>query len=128
MIEPLSTALIWVAVGAALWALVLVLLNRPLPLDRRDGQLYLGLLGLLELGLLGQAVAGFVKLAGAEHEVAGLSFAGYLLGALLILPVAVFWSLAERTRWGTAVLVVGALVVPVMIVRLDQIWTAAGRG
>ncbi|MBM7769847.1 hypothetical protein JOD54_000051 [Actinokineospora baliensis] len=123
MIDGLSPTLTWVAVGAAVWALVLVLLNRPLSLDRADSRAYLGLLALVELGLLAQAVLGFVKLAGADHDVPALSYGGYLLGSLLILPVAVFWSLAERTRWGTAVLVVGALVIPVMIVRLDQVWT-----
>ncbi len=125
MIDALSSALTWVSVAAAVWALVLVALNRPLYLEHLDGQLYLGLLALVELGLLAQAVIGFVRLAVVDRDVAGVSFAGYLLGALLVLPVAVFWSLAERTRWGTAVLVVGALVVPVMVVRLDQLWSAA---
>ncbi|WP_245614533.1 hypothetical protein [Actinokineospora inagensis] len=108
---------------AALWAVVLVVANRPLRPDRTSGLAYLGLLALIEVGLLVQAVLGFVKLAGADHPVPGVTYGGYLLGALLILPIAVFWSLAERTRWGTAVLVVGALVVPVLIVRLGQVWT-----
>ncbi|GAA2962185.1 hypothetical protein [Actinokineospora diospyrosa] len=123
MIDGLSPTLTWVAVGAAVWALVLVLINRPLSLERVDSRAYLGLLALIELGLLAQAVLGFIKLANADHDVPALSYGGYLLGSLLILPVAVFWSLAERTRWGTAVLVIGALVIPVMIVRLDQVWT-----
>ncbi|WP_245572611.1 hypothetical protein [Actinokineospora enzanensis] len=124
----MSSTLTWVAVGAACWALVLVILDRPPLPGRPDGYAYLGLLVLVELGLLGQAVIGFVQLASTDRDVSGLSFGGYLLGALLILPVAVFWSFAERTRWGTAVLVIGALVVPVMIVRLNQIWTAVPRG
>ncbi|GAA3015781.1 hypothetical protein [Actinokineospora globicatena] len=122
MIDVLSPALTWVAVGAAVWALVLVLADRPLPVDRPDGKAYLGLLALIEVGLLAQAVLGFIKLATADHDVPALSYGGYLLGSLLILPVALYWSLAERTRWGTAVLVVGALVIPVMIVRLGQVW------
>ncbi|RLK61262.1 hypothetical protein [Actinokineospora cianjurensis] len=122
MIDVLSPALTWVSVGAAVWALVLVLLNRPLPIERVDGKAYLALLALIELGLLTQAVLGFIKLAGADHDVPGLSYGGYLLGSLLILPVALYWSLAERTRWGTAVLVVGTLVIPVMIVRMGQVW------
>ncbi|MGQ0838204.1 hypothetical protein [Actinokineospora sp.] len=124
MIDSLSTVLTWLAVGAAVWALVLVVANRPLRLDRRYTRALLGFLLLVELGLLAQAVVGLVKLAGLDRDIEGLTFAGYLVGALLVLPAAAFWSLAERTRWSTSVLVVGALVVPVLIVRLDQIWTA----
>lgn len=124
MIDALSTAITWVCAGAALWALVLVVVNRPLMLAHRDGLAYAGLLVLIEVALLAQAVVGLVNLATTDRSVDGLSFAGYLVGALLVLPIAVFWSLAERTRWGTAVLVVGALAVPVLIVRLDHLWTA----
>ncbi|PPK64084.1 hypothetical protein V5P93_006352 [Actinokineospora auranticolor] len=124
MIDALSTTLTWVSVAAAVWALVLVVAHRPPLPGRADGNAFLGLLGVIEVALLVQAVLGFIRLVTADHEVDGLQFGGYLLGALLILPLAVFWSFAERTRWGTAVLVVGALVVPVMIVRLNQIWDA----
>lgn len=37
--------------------------------------------------------------------------------------MAVFWSLAERTRSGTAVLIVGIFAVGVMVLRLHSIWT-----
>jgi hypothetical protein len=37
----------------------------------------------------------------------------------------VVWALGERSRAGTAVLVVAGIVVPVLVLRLDQIWTAA---
>ena len=36
------------------------------------------------------------------------------------------WALAEPTRSGTAVLVLATLLVPFLILRLDQIWTAGG--
>ncbi|GLZ36455.1 hypothetical protein [Actinokineospora sp. NBRC 105648] len=128
MIDALSDTLIWVALAAAVWALVLVVLNRPPLPGPKDGWAFFGLLALLELGLLAQAVVGLVQLATTDRDVAGLAFAGYLLGALLILPVAAYWSLAERTRWGTAVLVVGALALPVMVVRMHQVWTAVPGG
>jgi hypothetical protein len=41
---------------------------------------------------------------------------------VLILPLAGFWALAERTRWGPAVMVIGCLTVPVLIIRLGQVW------
>jgi hypothetical protein len=36
------------------------------------------------------------------------------------------WAVGERSRWGASVLAVGCLSVPVMILRLAQIW--AGHG
>jgi hypothetical protein len=77
---------------------------------------------LLELGLLAQVVAGIVLLAGTDRDVSGITFVGYLLAVLLVPPVAVWWAIGERSRAGTAVLVAAGLVVPVLILRLDQIW------
>ena len=46
----------------------------------------------------------------------------YLISALLIPPLAVFWALIERTRWSTVVLGVAAFAIAVMVVRMQQIW------
>ncbi|WP_235926373.1 hypothetical protein [Actinokineospora pegani] len=125
MVDGLTTTLNWFALGMALWSVVLVILLRPPLPGRPDGWAFLGVLALLELGLLVQAVVGLARLAGTDREVEGLTFAGYLVGVLLVLPIAVFWSLTERTRWGVAVLVVGCLTVAVLNVRLAQVWTGA---
>ncbi len=53
----------------------------------------------------------------------GVVFGGYLIGSLLILPAAGWWSLTERSRWGVGVLLVGCLVIPVIIVRMNQVWS-----
>ncbi|GGS57072.1 hypothetical protein [Actinokineospora fastidiosa] len=126
MIDVLSTVLTWAAVAAALWALVLVVLNRPLLLDRPASGLLVVFLLIIELALLVQAVIGFIRLAGVDREVDGVSFGGYLLGGLLLLPLAVYWSMLERSRWGMAVVVVGALLIPVVVVRLTEIWSVTG--
>lgn len=118
MIDALATGLIIAALAVAAWSLGLVLFNKT------AGTATLGLLALLELGLLVQSVLGIVNLVGADRDVSGFAFVAYHLGVLLILPVATFWALAERSRWGSAVLIVGCLVVPVMIVRMNQIWDA----
>ncbi len=122
MIDALSTTLTFVALGAALWALVLMIANRPVLPDRWFGLGLLGVLGLLELGLLAQAVAGIVQLVATDREIEGFTFVGYLVAPVVIIPVAAFWSLAERSRWGPGVLLVGSLSVPVLILRLGQIW------
>jgi hypothetical protein len=122
--EVLATALSYVALAAALWAVVLVIAGEPARVDRWYGVGVLGVVALLELGLVVQAVGGIVAMFVTERELDGFSFAGYLLGPVLVVPVAVVWALAEKTRWGPAVLVVGSLAVPVMILRLRQVWEA----
>jgi hypothetical protein len=124
VIDALSTTLTFVALGAGLWAVVLLIVDRPVLPRRWYGLGLLGVLALLEVGLLAQAVAGLVQLFTTERELDKFSFGGYLVGALVIIPVAAIWSLAERSRWGPGVLLVGCLAIPVMIVRLGQIWDA----
>ena len=124
MIEVLAGALTFGALGGAAWAVALVIAGRPVLLNRWHGLCLLGIVALLEVGLLGQAVAGVVNLVTDDREVDTFSFLGYLFGPVLVLPLATFWSLAERTRWGPGVLAVGCLTIPIMIVRLRQIWEA----
>jgi hypothetical protein len=92
-------------------------------LDRRVGRLLLVAAGVGEAGLLVQVVWAVARLAGGDRPVGGLAvFIGYLIGSLLILPVAAVWGLGERTRWGPAVLAAGFLVMAVLIVRMQQVW------
>ena len=120
MIDPLQTALIAGSLLLAALAAVYV------ALDRLTDRFLLGVLALLELGLLVQAVIGIVQVAGDNPGVNAVVFVGYLLGTLLFLPAATFWALGEPSRAGTAALIVVGLVVPVLILRIQQIWTASG--
>lgn len=118
MIHPLDTILLVASLVCAVWSLVLLLLSRPV------GKRYLlGALALIELALFVQAVLGFVQLATTDRHVSGVVFGGYLIGSLLILPAAIWWSLTEKSRWGVGVLLVGCLVIPVIIVRMNQVWS-----
>jgi hypothetical protein len=117
----LATILLVASLVCALWSLVLLFLQRPV-----GKRWLLGALGLIELGLIGQSVLGAVLLATGHRHVDGVTFVGYLIGVLLILPAAGWWSLTERSRWGVGVLLIGCLVIPVMIVRMNQIWSGFG--
>ena len=66
--------------------------------------------------------SGLVKLAATDHDVSGLPFTAYLVLAAADPPIAFVWAATERTRWGTAVIVVGALAMIALEFRLDQIW------
>ena len=102
----------------AVWLVVLIVLDR-LPND----YLY-GALALLEVGLVAQLVIGLVMVSGDHGGVNVAAYVGYLAGALVLLPVGFVWSLGERTRAGTGVLLVAVVVVPVVFLRLHDLWGA----
>ncbi|WP_347353805.1 hypothetical protein [Intrasporangium sp.] len=115
MIE-LQQALAILCAVTAVAVLVQVIRNRP------PNVLVLGLLAVIEVGLLVQLVIGLRLVGDAPPGVSVGTFLGYLLASLVILPLAVGWSWAERSRGGTATILVGLVVVPYLFVRLYQIW------
>jgi hypothetical protein len=111
--------LVMVALGvAAAWAAVEVTRNRALNVPLLVGVV------VLELLLAGQLGVGVVQLAGTDRDVPVLEFLAYQVGALLVLPVGVVWALAERSRYGPAVLIACCLTLVVMTARMQQIWGA----
>ncbi|MFE4451031.1 hypothetical protein [Streptomyces sp. NPDC056796] len=72
---------------------------------------------------LAQLVVGIVQLARGERPEQGMTiFIAYLIGAFAAVPAAGFLSLSERTRWGSATVAAGAVVLAVLEVRLYDIW------
>ncbi|MEV8373925.1 hypothetical protein AB0P21_14360 [Kribbella sp. NPDC056861] len=116
MYEPLTWALVALSLAAMVFALVLA------GLDRRINWWLLGLLGVVEVALLAQLVVGIVQLAGTDRDVSGPFFVGYLIGSLLILPIGALWALAESSRWGAGALAIACIVIPVVELRLHDIW------
>ena len=120
MVAPLVAAL--VAGGLALSVLGAVLAG----LGKVPGRVVLGLAALLEVLVLVQAVRAVVGLVGGHRPAELLVFVLYLLGIVVVMPLCVAWSLAERTRWSNVVVAVGALTVMAMTARLDQMWRVVG--
>jgi hypothetical protein len=102
----------------ALWLVVLIVRDRLV-----DDPAFYGLV-LLEVGLVVQLVLGLVRVVGAHGDVSVPTYVGYLVGALVILPVGFVWAAAEKTRSGTGVLLVAVVVLPVLFLRLHDIWEA----
>jgi hypothetical protein len=101
-------------------------LDHPITLRTKPTLGLAGVVVLLEAGLLVQAVIGVVAMLGSDRELDRATFVGYLVGVAVVLPLGAVWSLAERSRWGAGVLTVTCVSVPVMILRLNQLW--AGHG
>jgi len=69
-----------------------------------------------------QAVIAIAGLIGG-HDVDAPLFLGYLATEFLLLPAAVVLARMEPTRYGSAILAAGGLVVAPLVLRLLQIWT-----
>ena len=118
---PLQIALSAVCLLSAVWLVVLLVR------DRTPDRLLLNLLAVLELALLVHLVIGIVRVTGdAPDGVSVWEYIGYLIGVVFLVPAGVIWSSGERSRGGTAVLLVAVLLVPFMFVRLGDIWAAGG--
>lgn len=120
MIDGLATGLIVASLVIAGWGLVTTALGRRTDVYQLAG------LAAVELALLAQVVIAVVRIVGGDRPDAVVTFVAYLVGSLLVLPAGAAWSIAERSRWGPAVLVAACLVLAVVVVRLQQIWGPAG--
>ena len=117
MIAAFTIAQVIVACVAGLLCVVLGLAGR------RPNDLTLGALVLVKVLLLVQLVVALISPALGNPPVGSVPlFYVYLISALLIPPLAVFWGLVERTWWSTVVLGVAAFAIAVMVVRMAQIW------
>ncbi len=81
-------------------------------------------LAILEAGLVVQLAIGLGRVFGEHGDLSVAAYVGYLVGSLLILPIGLVWSAGERTRAGTAVLLVAVLALPVLFLRLHDLWAA----
>jgi len=117
---PFATAIIIVSLLLFGWAIVLVILNRP------PGRLLLGGAAVLEVMLLALLVGGVVQMLGSDRDFARLEFVGYLLACVAVVPAAVWWIRGEQTRAGSAVLAVVFVLMPVLVVRVQQVWAGTG--
>ncbi|MEJ5915662.1 hypothetical protein [Pseudokineococcus sp. 1T1Z-3] len=116
MLLPLAVLLGAVSLALAAWSLVGALRAvRP-----SGGQLLLA--AVLEVLILVQAVVAVVLMVVGTPPLSTATFVGYLLTIVLLLPVGVFWGLADRSRWGNGVLAITAVTTAVLVLRLEQIW------
>ena len=118
--HPLGTAVTIAALLLAAWSLVATVRNRSIDVSHWSG------LGVVQALVAAEVVVGIVHLARGAHPPEYVTFIGYLAALFLILPLAMVLARLEPTRWGALIVTVAALVVPVLIVRVNQLWTAGG--
>lgn len=117
VLQPVVTVL---SLALALITAVLAAMNRRLP------SWVLALVVLLEVAVVALAVQCVVAWVGGTAPAQPAVFLAYLV-VVLAAPLGTwFWAKGEPSRWGPGVICVAALVLPVLVVRLEQVWTTLG--
>jgi hypothetical protein len=114
--SALATAVIVTSLAVAVWCLVAALRDRPI------GRAQLAALAVVELVALVQVAVVLVDTIGGTRPAEPVTFTGYLVLSAVLLPAAGWLATLERTRWGSVVVGVACLVLPVLVVRLQQVW------
>jgi hypothetical protein len=119
VIDGLAIAAIVCSLAVAGWAFVAAARHRP-----PSRPLFVAL-AVVAAVVVVQAAIVVVRLVGGAgptgvERVATL--VGYLLVSVLLPPVGAVLARLEPTRWGSALVGAACLVLPVMVVRLEQVW------
>lgn len=118
MADPLATTVIIAALAMAGWAFLTAARDRPPGLPHLAG------LAVVELLMLILAALAVSTMVGGERPGELATFIGYLIAAVLVLPAGAGLAMLEQTRWGAFLIGIAALVLPVLVLRLSQIWHA----
>jgi hypothetical protein len=120
MNRPLEIAVIVVSLAFAAWSLVAIVRDRP-----PDRAQFAGV-ALVELLVVAVVAFAVVRLAVGDRPGEMITFVGYLLTAVLLPPATGILARLEPTRWGSAILFAGFLTMPVLILRMQQLWELGG--
>lgn len=119
MIALLAYVVMALSGAMVVWGLITAALNKP-----PDKAQLLYAAG-VEVVTVAQTIAAFVGLATGPRPAEMATTIGYLIGIVVLIPVAWFWANVERTRFSGVVLAVAGLAVAVMTLRLLQLWPPA---
>ncbi|MBL1067327.1 hypothetical protein [Streptomyces sp. 7-21] len=124
MLTPLTVTVLVTALALAGWCGYASLRDQPV----KDWH-YLGMAVVLLLALVQLAVSVF-QLADGQRPGGGSAavFVSYLLAVALCLPLVAIVALGERSRWGSATVAAGALVMAVLQLRLADVWQGGAGG
>lgn len=120
MNDTLGIVVTVAALAVAAWCLVAAVRDRPPGLSH-----YVGV-SLVEAAALVLTVVAVIAMIGGDRPTEVGTFVGYLFTFLALPPVAIGLARLEPTRWGSVILTVAMVVMPVLVARLDQIWEATG--
>jgi len=118
----LSAIVIVLSLLAGVWALVAAVR------DRAPDRLQLIGLALVEVALVVLLVAAAIAVAGGDRPASSVTFLGYVVTVLCLPPLGALLARLEPTRWGSVIVLVVCLTVPVLVLRLHQTWQVVTSG
>ena len=110
------------AFTVAVWALVHLISGRPMSRALHSSQLVLAAL------LVVLAVGGIVHMVATDRDFARIEFVGYVVLSPMIPIGSWWWTRGDSTRVGSAIVMVVALVLPVLVLRIQQVWAGGVVG
>ena len=119
MIEALAYVVIALASVAVLWGLVTAVANKP------PGKAQLLFAAGVEIVTVVQSIITAAKLVAGARPVELATTISYLIGIVILIPIAWLWANVERSRFSGIVLAVAALGVLAMTIRLLVLWAPA---
>ena len=112
---PLSLATIIAALVLAVWFLLRA------ALDRAPSRFDLLITLVLSVLVAALVLVAIINLLTGTRPTETATFIGYLITTVCFAPVAYYLARLEPTRWGNLILGVACLVLPVLVLRLQQI-------
>jgi hypothetical protein len=118
MLTPLTVAVAVAALLLGAWCALSALRNQPVKDWHYAGIAVVTLLTLVQL------VIGVVRMAGGERAAGDSTtvFGAYLVSVAACMPLVAIIALGERSRWGSATVAAGALLLAVLQLRLHDVW------
>ena len=120
MIDALGYTVVALAGAGVIWGIVTAIANKP------PGKAQLLYAAGLEAVTVVQSIIAVAKIIGGFRPVELATTIGYLIGIVILIPIAWLWANVERNRFSGVVLAVAALAVLAMTLRLLVLWIPAG--
>ena len=120
MIDALAYTVVALAGVGVIWGIVTAIANKP------PGKAQLLYAAGLEAVTVVQSIIAVAKIIGGFRPVELATAIGYLIGIVILIPIAWLWANVERNRFSGVVLAVAALAVLAMTLRLLVLWIPAG--
>jgi hypothetical protein len=120
MIDGLAYTVVALAGVGVIWGIVTAIANKP------PGKAQLLYAAGLEAVTVVQSIIAVAKIIGGFRPVELATTIGYLIGIVILIPIAWLWANVERNRFSGVVLAVAALAVLAMTLRLLVLWIPAG--
>lgn len=118
----LSAIVIALSLLVGVWALVAAVRDRAPDRGQVIG------LGAVELSLVVLLIAAAVAVAGGDRPASAVTFLGYVVTILCLPPLGALLARLEPTRWGSVIVLVVCLTIPVLVLRLHQTWQVVTSG